>query len=36
VVVAFEAPAMSPSQRFKVSFYEKDGPRLVALEGLTP
>ena len=36
VVVAFEAPAMSPSQRFRVSFHEKDGPRLVALEGITP
>ncbi len=36
VVVAFEAPPMSPSQRFKVSFHEKDGPRLVALEGLSP
>lgn len=36
VVVAFEAPPMSPSQRFKVSFHEKDGPRLVALEGITP
>ena len=36
VVVAFEAPPMSPSQRFRVSFHEKDGPRLVALEGLTP
>jgi uncharacterized protein (TIGR02268 family) len=36
VVVAFEAPPMSPSQRFKVSFHEKDGPRLVALENITP
>ena len=36
VVVAFEAPPMSPSQRFRVSFHEKDGPRLVALEGITP
>jgi uncharacterized protein (TIGR02268 family) len=36
VVVAFETPPMSPSQRFKVSFHEKDGPRLVALEGLSP
>jgi hypothetical protein len=36
VVVAFEAPPMSPSQRFKVSFHEKDGSRLVALEGLSP
>ncbi|MCM2334592.1 MAG: DUF2381 family protein [Anaeromyxobacteraceae bacterium] len=36
VVVAFEAPPMSPSQRFKVSFHEKDGPRLVALEGISP
>ena len=36
VVVAFEAPPMSPSQRFKVSIYEKDGPRLVALENITP
>lgn len=36
VVVAFEAPTMSPSQRFRVSFHEKDGPRLVALEGITP
>lgn len=36
VVVAFETPPMSASQRFKVSFHEKDGPRLVALEGLSP
>ena len=36
VVLAFEAPTMAPSQRFKVSFHEKDGPRLVALEGLSP
>jgi uncharacterized protein (TIGR02268 family) len=36
VVIAFETPAMSSSQRLKVSFHEKDGPRLVALEGLAP
>ncbi len=36
VVVAFETPSMSPTQRFKVIFHEKDGPRLVALEGLSP
>jgi hypothetical protein len=36
VVVAFETPPMSASQRLKVSFHEKDGPRLVALEGLSP
>jgi uncharacterized protein (TIGR02268 family) len=36
VVVAFETPPMSTSQRLKVSFHEKDGPRLVALEGLSP
>jgi hypothetical protein len=36
VVVAFETPPMSVSQRLKVSFHEKDGPRLVALEGLSP
>lgn len=36
VVVAFEAPTMSQNQRFRVSFHEKDGPRLVALEGITP
>jgi uncharacterized protein (TIGR02268 family) len=36
VVVAFETPPMSSAQRFKVTFHEKDGPRLVALEGLSP
>jgi hypothetical protein len=36
VVVAFETPPMAAAQRFKVSFHEKDGPRLVALEGLSP
>jgi uncharacterized protein (TIGR02268 family) len=36
VVVAFETPPISASQRFKVSFHGKDGPRLVALEGLSP
>jgi uncharacterized protein (TIGR02268 family) len=36
VVVAFETPPMSASQRLKVSFHEKDGPRLVALEGVSP
>jgi hypothetical protein len=36
VVVAFETPSVSESQRFKVTFHEKDGPRLVALEGLSP
>jgi len=36
VVVAFETPPISASQRFNVSFHEKDGPRLVALEGLSP
>ncbi|WP_242333139.1 DUF2381 family protein [Anaeromyxobacter sp. SG66] len=36
VVVAFETPSVSVSQRFKVTFHEKDGPRLVALEGLSP
>lgn len=36
VVVAYETPPMSPSQRFKVTFHEKDGPRLVALEGASP
>jgi uncharacterized protein (TIGR02268 family) len=36
VVVAFETPSVSASQRFKVTFHEKDGPRLVALEGLSP
>jgi uncharacterized protein (TIGR02268 family) len=36
VVVAFETPSVSQSQRFKVTFHEKDGPRLVALEGLSP
>jgi hypothetical protein len=34
--VAFEAPPMSASQRLEVRFHEKDGPRLVALEGLSP
>jgi uncharacterized protein (TIGR02268 family) len=36
VVVAFETPPMSASQRLEVGFHEKDGPRLVALEGLSP
>jgi hypothetical protein len=36
VVVAFETPPITAAQRFKVSFHEKDGPRLVALEGLSP
>ncbi|ABC83017.1 hypothetical protein Adeh_3249 [Anaeromyxobacter dehalogenans 2CP-C] len=36
VVVAYETPPMSPSQRFRVTFHEKDGPRLVALEGASP
>jgi uncharacterized protein (TIGR02268 family) len=36
VVVAFETPHLAAAQRFKVSFHEKDGPRLVALDGLTP
>jgi uncharacterized protein (TIGR02268 family) len=36
VVVAFETPSMSASQRLKVSLHEKDGPRLVALEGISP
>jgi hypothetical protein len=36
VVVAFETPPMTAPQRLKVSFHEKDGPRLVALEGLSP
>ena len=36
VVVAFQTPWMSAAQRFKVSFHEKDGPRLVALEGVSP
>jgi hypothetical protein len=36
VVVAFETPRMSESRRFNVRFHEKDGPRVVALEGLSP
>jgi uncharacterized protein (TIGR02268 family) len=36
VVVAFETPPMSASQRLEVRFHEKDGPRLVALEDLSP
>jgi hypothetical protein len=36
VVIAFQTPPMSATQRLKVSFHEKDGPRLVALEGLSP
>src|SRR5512138_2300637 len=36
VVIAFQTPPMSATQRLKVSFHEKDGPRLVALEGVSP
>ncbi len=36
LVVAFETPPQSPSQRYKVVLREKDGVRLVALEGLSP
>lgn len=36
VVVAFETPSMSAAQRLKVSFHEKDGPRLVELDGISP
>jgi hypothetical protein len=36
VVIAFETPQQSPTQRYTVRLHEKDGARLVALEGLSP
>jgi uncharacterized protein (TIGR02268 family) len=36
VVIAFETPQQSPTQRYSVRLHEKDGARLVALEGLSP